>query len=229
MGDIWKSILGGREEFKPLIDTATVRILQTLVPKFSSDDRRQIESLMDEGKIFPKIIHSNDRSTLLDRLLIIPGRILSFHTLNYDGRYLQSCSELLRELLPPFKRGSTNTVRGEIFRASRATDTAQVDKQHTFKCRTAVEGYCQLYLFVMRYGAAPRKLKGKVSMQGLDRSRLACFAISLGFNTEEIQALCIEADSANEEAAFFMDDNTQFTDPQFTTNSAPLRKAQRCG
>lgn len=101
MRDIW--ILGEKEEFKSRTDTATVRQLQTLIPKISSDNRTQIQSLMDQRKIFPQVTCPEDQHALLDHLLKVGGRILSFHTLRYDCRYLQSCSELLQELLPPFR------------------------------------------------------------------------------------------------------------------------------
>ena len=198
MRDTWKSILGENEELEPLTDTATVYQVETLVPKFSSDDRLKIETLMDEGKIFSQVTHHDDRTTLLIRLSGIAERILSFHTLSYDGRYvLQSCSQLLRELLPPFKRGSRCTIRKEFFRARQAmsdtreaTDTISKDASQGAKDVAVARAYCQLHLFVMLHGAAPKKAKGKRSMHCLHRwwwNKLAHLATYLGFNTPQIQ------------------------------------------
>lgn len=88
-------------------------------------------------------------------------------------------------------------------------------------------GYCQLHLFVMRHGAAPRKPSGKLPTRCLNKlwwNRLARLAISLGFSTEKIRTLCLEDDGANWEATTFMGDS-----PVFTANSDPLPTTQRCG
>ncbi|PGG99142.1 hypothetical protein AJ80_09406 [Polytolypa hystricis UAMH7299] len=234
MRNTWKALLGEEEDFKSCADTATVRMLETLIPRFSSDDRMKIEALVNECKIFSQVACHEDRRILLDRLSNIPGRILTFHTLSYDGRYvLQSCSELLRELLPPFKQGSRGTVREGFLKANHGIfdnhediDAVANDASHTPEDSRAARGYCQLYLYVMRYGAAPRKPKGKHRTHCLHRlwwSKLAHQAASLGFSTPQIQALCTE-DGVDEEVFLSITEN-----PQFTTDSHPLPKAQRCG
>ncbi|OJD10584.1 hypothetical protein AJ78_08444 [Emergomyces pasteurianus Ep9510] len=222
MRDIWIRPFRNGERFQ-FADTGTVRKLETLVPKFSSNDRLHIRKLMYQKKIYPGVTDPEDRITLLELLWNIPGRILSFHTLSYDGRYvLQSCPELLRELLPPFKKKSQATVRGEFFRAHRGA-------RHASEQTATARGYCQLYLFVMRHGAAPRKPKDKVPTRCLDRkwwSRLARFAINLGFRTRQLETLNTEDDSLDADTDSHMSVDGP---PEFPTICENLPRTQRCG
>ncbi|OAT10613.1 hypothetical protein BDBG_17388 [Blastomyces gilchristii SLH14081] len=197
MRDAWKAFLEKDEKLKSCTDTATVCMVETLVLKSSSDDRMKIEALINKEEIFSQVTHHDDRRVLLNSLSDIPGRILSFHTLSYDGRVLKSCSAILRELLPSFTRGSRSTIRREFFKASQTrkrTTHLEENMSPALDETTKARCYCHLHLYTIRYDVAPRKPKGRRLTHCLHQSwwsKLAHQVTYLGFSTPQIHALCM--------------------------------------
>lgn len=66
------------------VDYASVRLLEGLMPQYSSADQDRIVELMENRCVFPAIAGEEERRALLNQLLARTGRILSLNTLIHD-------------------------------------------------------------------------------------------------------------------------------------------------
>lgn len=66
--------------------------------------RTRIMELMESGRLFALVPGGEERKALLDRLLVIPGRILSLNMLIHDTLYLERPARAFRSLLPKSSR-----------------------------------------------------------------------------------------------------------------------------
>ncbi|KAK2731454.1 hypothetical protein FQN57_003371 [Myotisia sp. PD_48] len=247
VNEVWGLIFKDVESLISLTDVATVRRLQTLFPKLSSDDCKHIKDMMDKFEIFPAINSPEDRDILLSNLQTIPMRILSFYTLGPDGWLLRSSSVLVRQLLPSNFEGS---IRSNFLCSRKATpqcklqshDSTLTDVQYTSSNIAAAAAYCQLYLSVLRDGVAPRKgisgKPGKLSsvkwpMPIIDRfwwQRLAWLAEQLGFDTAQIRLFKnSSAQNSSNLISQVPDMPRERSGPEFTTNDHGLPQRERCG
>ncbi|KAF3484322.1 uncharacterized protein GIQ15_03646 [Arthroderma uncinatum] len=131
-----------------------ISIASTGYTLISSGARR----MMSQRQIFPTVWSQDHRDRILDRILSVRGRILSFHTFFQDFLYFEACSLVLRGLLPTPLQG---TVR-EMFSHS-YTGINQIHgscwiqvgesefRSHPGTRETSIRlGYRQLFLAVMR-------------------------------------------------------------------------------
>ncbi|OXV09096.1 hypothetical protein Egran_03142 [Elaphomyces granulatus] len=200
---IWHDILAGVHF--ALLDHKTVTLLETLVPQHSTHDAACIHQLMEQRHLFPAVQSQEHRSLILNNILKIEGRILSFETFLQDTIYFGACSTVLRRLLPPKFPGSVreaflhcytgaNQVQGQI--------RIQV-KENSFHQRQDTQAmnrqlaYRQLFLAAMRDFPILSNLdplwdsrKEKPTVEGSDKERwysLATLAFELGFETDSIK------------------------------------------
>jgi len=73
----------------------------------SLQDRRYIETEMEEGSIFPHIVSPVRRFSILGEVLSIPYMLTFIHAFFEDANYLEPCSKILKYLLPS---GSKNII-----------------------------------------------------------------------------------------------------------------------
>jgi hypothetical protein len=208
----YTTIMGNEEPF--LLDSKTIHLLETLVPAYSTVDSERIKILMNEGKIFGAITSPARRQKLLDNILGIDGRILSFYTFFQDTIYFGACSRILQGLLQPKFEGS---VRQAFFRSYQRDQNRQrirIQSRHgRVNDRPGTEevhlqlAYRQMFLAAMRDFPLLGSLaplwdakKPKPPVQGSASERwyqLASLAFVLGFRTARITQL-MEGGSENE-------------------------------
>jgi Protein of unknown function (DUF3723) len=208
----YTTIVGGEEPF--LLDSKTIHLLETLIPAYSTVDFERIKILMHEGKIFGAITSPARRQKILDNILGIDGRILSFHTFFQDTIYFGACSRILQGLLQPKFEG---TVRQAFFRSyQRDPNRHRIriqSRQGRVNDRPGTEevhlplAYRQMFLAAMRDFPLLGSLaplwdakKPKRLVQGSASERwyqLASLAFVLGFRSARITQL-MEGGSENE-------------------------------
>lgn len=208
----YTTIMGNEEPF--LLDSKTIHLLETLVPAYSTVDSERIKILMHEGKIFGAIASPARRQKLLDNILGIDGRILSFYTFFQDTIYFGACSRILQGLLQPKFEG---TLRQAFFRSYQRDPNRhriRIQSRHgRVNDRPGTEevhlqlAYRQMFLAAMRDFPLLGPLaplwdakKPKRLVQGSASERwyqLASLAFVLGFRTARITQL-MEGGSENE-------------------------------
>ncbi|KAJ6024790.1 hypothetical protein N7540_005587 [Penicillium herquei] len=192
----WSSIIDG---FLPeVVDYETVNELETLMPGLSLNDRAIIQDKLQKGTIFKKL-NGEDRLCVLDRLVKINGRILSFHTFTRDFIFFEACMIALKTLLP--KNFGGTMLEG--FQGAHLQDLSGFNIQVSedrfenrgLNVEDAVICYEQLFLAVMRDFPSLTSLKPyqddqtqeKESAISLERSiNLAAIAVKLGFQNDAI-------------------------------------------
>lgn len=105
MHDQWSKVLRGNSP--EMLDHKTISLLETLLPEYSLHDRALIREMIEGQKLFPLI--EDGQNTVLNQILSIHGRILSFHTFTRDFIYFEACSTALRRLLPARFKHSVST------------------------------------------------------------------------------------------------------------------------
>lgn len=204
MHSMWSVILG--DQRYSLVDQGTVALLETMAPGDANADAALIQDRMSRREIFPAIDEQYERDAILQNILGINGRILSFNTFFQDLIYLEACVNSLCFLLPSTFPGSlrdtftgVNQVAGEIRVQTR--DHGMVvwpnERGEWDQCREL--GYQQLILAAMRdfpslSQIAPRRDQGKPasvvdSPSEECRQGIANLAFNLGFETSEIRNL----------------------------------------
>ncbi|EED21208.1 conserved hypothetical protein [Talaromyces stipitatus ATCC 10500] len=200
----YSSIMGTEEPF--LLDPKTVYLLETMFPALSVSDADHIKRLMNDGVLFPAVQSQHRRKKLLDNILGVKGRILSFYTFFQDTIYFGACSKILRNLLPPKFQG---TVRQAFFNSYQqginqgrirlqSYGERMLDRPGTEVTHVQL-AYRQLYLAAMRdfpilSSLAPLwdSKKRRPLIQGSPSERwhqIASLAFVLGFRTDEIAKL----------------------------------------
>jgi hypothetical protein len=200
----YKTIMGDEEP--SLLDSKTIYLMETLIPAYSTVDAERIKGLMDEGRIFGAVTSPNRRQKLLDNILGVDGRILSFHTFFQDTIYFGACSRILRGLLRPKFKG---TVREAFFQSYQRDPNRRVIKIQSVEGRIHDRpgredvhlhlAYRQMYLAAMRDFPLLGSLaplwdakKTKPLVQGSVSERwyqLTSLAFVLGFRSEKISQI----------------------------------------
>lgn len=197
-----------------LLDSKSIYLIETLIPAYSTVDAERIKGLMDKGEIFGAITSPARRQKLLDNILGLDGRILSFHTFFQDTIYFGTCSRILQGLLRPRFKG---TVREAFFQSYRRDQnrrgvTIQSTEGRIYNRPGREEvhvqlAYRQMFLAAMRdfpllSSLAPlrdvKRVKPLVQGSAMERwYQLASLAFVLGFRSERITGI-MEGGSENE-------------------------------
>uniref|UniRef100_A0A093VCB3 Uncharacterized protein n=1 Tax=Talaromyces marneffei PM1 TaxID=1077442 RepID=A0A093VCB3_TALMA len=200
----YRTIMGTEEPF--LLDPKTVYSLETLFPEYSTSDADSIKKLMNDGVIFPAVSSRDRRQKLLDNILGVKGRILSFYTFFQDTIFFGACSKILRKLLRPKFQG---TVREAFFDSYQQGINRGIIRLQShgerMRDRPGTEAnhlqlaYRQLYLAAMRDFPLFSTLmplwdnkKSQPVVQGSSAERwhhIASLAFVLGFRSNEITSL----------------------------------------
>ncbi|KAF3481568.1 uncharacterized protein GIQ15_04327 [Arthroderma uncinatum] len=152
---IYTHILGG---YQPgLLDPKTVSKIETLTPSFSSHDAARARQMMSRRQIFPAVQSQDHRDRILDRILSVRGRILSFHTFFQDFLYFEACALVLRGLLPTPLEGAMREMFSRSYTGvNQAPGNCRIQVGETeFLSRPGTReasvrlGYRQLFLAVM--------------------------------------------------------------------------------
>src|SRR6266487_5957565 len=185
------------------------------MPKYSVADQSHITSLMQSGSLFPAVTQSEDRNSILNKLLQIPGRILTLHTLSQDWIYMGPPSRALRGLLPKNFKGSIRSamlkrfVKGERADGGLRVQTSAHEYRELVpyqKSTPQIAGLVSLivlWLCSMRHFVVPRKdsrmpeqaIEGLAQLRGLPK--LAAVAREVGFSSKEINQLCLQDIDSN--------------------------------
>lgn len=196
--------MGTEEPF--LLDPKTVYSLETMFPQYSTSDADSIKKLMNDGVIFPAISSRDRRQKLLDNILGVEGRILSFHTFFQDTIYFGACSKILRKLLRPKFQGTVRQAFFESYQQGINRGTIRLQSHgERMRDRPGTEAthvqlaYRQLYLAAMRDFPLFCTLmplwdnkKSPPVVQGSPAERwhqIASLAFVLGFRSDEINRL----------------------------------------
>ncbi|THC88352.1 hypothetical protein EYZ11_012198 [Aspergillus tanneri] len=190
--NIWSSLFP--EGLTHHVDSASVRHVQNLMPQQSSADGRFVTHLMAEGCLFPSLKEPEHRDDLLRKLVAVPGRILSLHSLAQDTLLLESCATSLQCLVP----GGFKDLRYALLMGYSGSPAL-------YQALRASSAYVQLWLFAVRYieSLADTKLAGPLDEKKIDlqisqpakieaRRRLAFLACGLGFDSDEIQSIRLQ-------------------------------------
>ena len=156
---------------------------------------------MEAGELFPNVQDRVVRTSILDRILRVPGRIPSLFSFFEDTKYLEPCATIMKTLLP---RGVSSVERAfrKRFVRYRRDGLASVEARKDAWIEVAATprqawkvGYLILWLFSWRefpfmHKLNPRKDSGKMTPQYKLREDLwplfARLASQLGFESPEI-------------------------------------------
>ncbi|KAB8226960.1 uncharacterized protein BDW43DRAFT_317277 [Aspergillus alliaceus] len=220
---IWSTAF---EEESIHVDVNSVRLVENLMPE-STADKQLIESLMDNGTLFPSLGDENIRKSVLQRLLETKGRILSLHSLVQDTLFIQPCAKALRQLVPPafldlrdalMRRLETHEAAWTIQVSETVAETFTADlDSSSLACDGSIcaVAYVQLWLFAMRYienltsATLPGRQKEFCDENHIYREtrqesshELAILAQTLGFDSPQIRSLCKKRSAKSSARAF---------------------------
>lgn len=182
------------------------------MPQDSSADSWFITQLMQDGVLFP-LVTGQERSSLQDRLLESPGRLLTLFSLAQDTLFLEPCAKVLQQLVPPRVddlksallkgfRGGGNTWPIQFSEnAIHKIDIDYAGSPASYQAQQMTTAYLQLWLFVMRYIEAFGYMKLAAPYAESDaaplvykptkeeaKRRLAVLAQYLGFDSKRIRS-----------------------------------------
>ncbi|KAJ5882276.1 uncharacterized protein N7529_000948 [Penicillium soppii] len=197
------------EGYSPeLLDTDTVKEVETLMPQLSLHDRAIIQDKIWRRKIFRQLESDEDRAQILDRITRVSGRVLSFYTFTRDFIYFEACMVTLKSLQPEGYGGSMLGGFSECYTRDQAGSYNVQVAEDRFERHDEHEDsmnicYRQLFLATMRDFPTLTNLrpyqddkKGKVKPSGVESERLinlAQLAVKLGFKNEQILTLHTQA------------------------------------
>ena len=172
-----------------------------MTPVRSARDKSTITAAMEAGELFPNVRDRAMRTSILDRILQMPGRIPSLFSFFEDTKYLEPCATIMKTLLP---RGVSSVERAfrKRFVRYRRDGRASVEARKGTWIEVAAMpwqawrvAYLVLWLFPWRefpfmHKLNPRKDPGKMTPQYKIREDLwpmfARLASQLGFESPEI-------------------------------------------
>jgi Protein of unknown function (DUF3723) len=159
IGRIWRRILSN--EHLPFVDPASVTFLETLAPKFSTQDSAAMRRAMHDKILFPQISGEIARGRILNRILKIPERIPSLFTFLEDTKYLEPCAKALKLLFPVIPPRSTSSLRETFSRHLSVRQSPRMPVQQSEQVYASLHvaraqvgewlAYRQLWLFAMRH------------------------------------------------------------------------------
>jgi hypothetical protein len=236
--NVWKSIV--MERYQEHVDEITVSELELLAPAVSSRDRRHVESLMKDRKIFVTVVEERSRAELLRNILSQTHLIPSLRTFFEDQKYLEPCSTILRSLLDDSeKRTLWSAFRANYWAPSKVQlqysegTCALVDVQlplYSDKDLGSKFGFLQLWLFCARHFPETTSIKPRIQSRKSKRimreysfsrlQQLGCLAVRLGFRTQKALNLALEAADWTEDVYEKMQQPISMLteNPSFTSN-----------
>lgn len=178
------------------------------MPTISLGDRATITKIITSGELFPLITDREERRILCNRLLRVPGRILSLQTLVDDTCYLDYPAKILRTLLPLGFKGSIETAFSSCHSLPTPNRMEIQTSEYKFKLvdatrHAAAVGLIQLWLFALRHFVHPATDSNfgwsgpQHIIEVRSKTRMALLASRLGFTTDQIEELASkDTDSA---------------------------------
>ena len=97
---VWLEIVGSADA-SILVDSATVHSLELMAPMHSTRDKNTIMAAMEAAELFPNVRDRDVRTSMLERILSVRGRIPSLFSFLEDTKYLEPCAKIMKKLLPP--------------------------------------------------------------------------------------------------------------------------------
>lgn len=200
----WQHLAGDKpdQQGNEIVDDATVKGLEGLVPQHSTSDAACVQIRMQEKAIFPNV-HSG-RDELQKKILRIPHMVPSLLTFFESLKYLEPCAKIMRSLIPTKPKKSIRaSLWGSYFKPTNVlVEYAENDKrQHRLLSleMARATAYLQLWLFALRNfpemtNVAPRKQANTEKPAVVEPSPViwkafAVLAKDLGFRTSAIEAL----------------------------------------
>lgn len=183
------------------IDPNSVRLVEGLMPAYSTKDRDQLVELMQSQIIFPYVQEEAERDSLQSRLLEVPGRLLSINTLIQDTLYLKQPVRAFRNLLPKRFKGTINEAMLKRWSSQNMKEPSSFQaSEHVFiplpsRVNPFAVSMAQLWLFTLRHFVQPHsdsKCRQTMAAQSTERfslGRMAALAHQLGFSSDELNTL----------------------------------------
>ncbi|RDH38292.1 hypothetical protein BDQ94DRAFT_156322 [Aspergillus welwitschiae] len=203
---IWSSLF--TNDTASRVDGRSVHQIEGLMPTISLGDRATITKTITSGELFPLITDREERRILCNRLLRVPGRILSLQTLVDDTCYLDYPAKILRTLLPTGFKGSIETAFSSCHSLPTPNRMEIQTSEYKFKLvdatrHAAAVGLIQLWLFALRHFVHPATDSNfgwsgpQHIIEVRSKTRMALLASRLGFTTDQIEELASkDTDSA---------------------------------
>lgn len=205
---VWSTICDGKKELMQLVDSKTVKALESRAPRTSTEDASYVRTAMKSGALFPLIHDTRTREKLKENILSIKWLIPTLYTFCEDSKYLEaiaSSMKLLIDLEPKrvnqpkesvdlaFER-IYNTPTSPTVLQDSETSFSQVESEDVNRFRSSL---LQLYLKCMRsfpqlVNIACRKDNDEAKPSVTEPNsivlyELATLAAKLGFSSRQIQ------------------------------------------
>lgn len=150
----WNEASGNDPRLRSSVDAITVEHLQRLIPKHSRRDQERIRALFAYGEVFPSILGELDRSSILQAILSLQHKVLSFRTLSEDSKYLIPIKNGIQSLVDLMQGESIEAgmrrIHSQIAQAVIQVSEDEFRPLQAAPCDVAWFGYLQLVLFCIR-------------------------------------------------------------------------------
>lgn len=201
---MWSTLFPGDEAAK--VDAVSVRLIEGMMPTYSTDDPDWIRALMDDGSLFPKLTEQDNRERLKRALIEIPGRILSLGLFFNDTYGFCRPAHVLCELQPTTHKTSVRSLSLNRWNEGVSDGKFRIqESEHEYKDVPAVRGaladkaeelaawmsFLQLWLVCFRHFLDPRdgRKRARLGVQPLydlrGKPELHNAAEKLGFQLDE--------------------------------------------
>ncbi|KAJ5084782.1 hypothetical protein NUU61_009361 [Penicillium alfredii] len=219
---LYQTLQNGAQEQKWLLeersasfaDSASVRLVEGLMPECSLGDRRRIAELVESKQIFPLISGVEERKILQDKLVSTPGRLISLNTLIQDTLFLEGPAKALHRLCPPkfINLRKTMCYQWSLVGTGRSLEIQRSEQDFTPMPSSAspfAACMIQLWLFGLRHlvqqhnDAKNNRRNFGWSTEMFSLSKLAILADRLGFSSDQIKVLRTENLSQKIAQGFF--------------------------
>ncbi|THC89331.1 hypothetical protein EYZ11_011225 [Aspergillus tanneri] len=186
---VWSYIMGpgGTQD----LDPKSVELLQGRSPVCCAADYCYISNQIEAGVLFSHVEDPEKRIAIAYRALSIPTIIPSLFTVMEDTKYLMPCAQAIRKLI---RDAAEDTIRACLW--SHYHPQCPAIRAHS----TFLQAYRTLWLFTMQHfpdlgegkplldgRGCERKFHISPEITNQRRSALAQLALSLGFDTPQIQ------------------------------------------
>lgn len=165
------------------LDVQTVEFLELKMPAHSRHDATAIHTQMRSRKLFPALLDSGARQKVEKRLLQC-RRILTMQSFFEDTRYLRSCFEGLRSLVPaqPFEQSLRETFHDYI-----SHQHQDFPLRYILLCMFSLSNF--LYLSKGQFSdlrQRGRQKKKHQEVSDIKLGQLATLAAFVGFESDQI-------------------------------------------
>lgn len=192
--NVWASVLLNLSDLFENLDYQTVRVLQLRNPLQYPADGAYIKAQIDGQVLFPNIKDQLVRSRILGQILNLKSTIPSIETFLEDLKWLEPCSNAIREHITRKSKGSLSKILSRGFDYQRHVLSNKIVSQDTDQKRAAFRvTYRMLFAFAWQHfpelsGISPKQDQGKQKQRpkrhnDLTEHEFKKYAFDLGFES----------------------------------------------